>query len=64
VDGCIGVGVKDGLGDAVAVPQVDENDSAQIAAAMYPAHQQGAPAGVGRAKLSTRVCAFEVAEEV
>ena len=50
------VGVEDELRDALAVAQVDEQHAAQIAAAMHPAHQDGAFAGVGR-RAARRRCA-------
>ena len=47
--------VKDHLGDAVAVAQVDEDDAAMIAAAVHPAHQDHGLAFVGGAQRSA-VC--------
>jgi hypothetical protein len=55
VDGRVGVGVKHRLGDAFTVPQVDEDHPAQVAAAMHPAHHQGAGAGVGGPQLAAGV---------
>ena len=58
------IGVEDDLRHAVAIAQVDEDDAAEIAAAMDPAHQQGALAGVGGAQLSAGVRAAKVAEKI
>jgi hypothetical protein len=57
----LGVFVKDKLGNAFAIAQVDENHSAQIAAAMDPAHEQGSLAGIGGAQLAAVVGAAQVA---
>jgi hypothetical protein len=43
---------------------MNEDDAAEIAAAMHPAHEQRARAGVGGAELAAGVRALEVAEEV
>ena len=42
VDFGVYVGMKDDLCDAFAVTQMNENDPAQIAAAVDPSHQQRA----------------------
>jgi hypothetical protein len=61
VDIGFGVFVEDELCDAFAIAQVNENHSAQIAAAMDPAHEQGFLAGIGSAQLPAAVRAAEVA---
>jgi hypothetical protein len=53
--------MKHKLRDAIAIAQMDEHHSAQIAAAMHPAHEQRALAGVGRAQLSAAMRAAEFA---
>src|SRR5262249_22653637 len=60
----VAIGPENDLGYAVAVAKVDEVDSAQIAAAMNPAHQDGALACIGGAKLTTSVGAAKVAEKI
>ena len=57
----VAVGAKDQLRDAFAVAQVDEEHAAQIAAAMHPAHQDGAFAGVGGAKFAAGMRAAQLA---
>jgi len=47
VQGGIGVGAEDDLGDAFAVAQVNEDHAAEIAAAVHPAHEHDAAAVVG-----------------
>jgi len=49
------------LRDAAAVPQVDEDEAAKIAAAMHPAHQHGASAHVRRPQGSAFVRAAQIA---
>ena len=55
---------EDELRRTFAIAQVDEDDAAQIAAAMDPAHQQHALANVFEADGAAIVRAFEVTEEV
>ena len=55
------LGMEDGLGHAVAVPEVDEDDAAKIAAPVHPAHQKNAGAGVARTQLPTRVRSSQLA---
>jgi hypothetical protein len=57
-------GLKNDLGDAIAVAKVGKNDSAVVAATMDPAHEESALAGVGGAKLSAGVGAAKVAKEI
>ena len=56
-----GVGVENQLRDAIAIAQVDEDHATQIAAAMHPAHQQGALSGVGGAQFPAGMCAAKFA---
>ena len=56
----IGFVVEDDLGDAGAVTQVDENDAAEVAAAVNPAHEGGGFAGIGGAEFSAAMCALEI----
>ena len=56
--------VENQLRDAITVAQVNEDHSAQIAAAMDPAHQQGARSCIGGAQFPASVCAAKVAEKI
>jgi hypothetical protein len=49
------------LRHAVAIAQVNEESPAQVAAAMDPAHQQGALAGIGGAQFAAGMRAAKVA---
>jgi hypothetical protein len=49
------------LRDAIAVAQMDEDHSTQIAAAMDPAHQQGALSSVRGAQFPAGICTAKVA---
>jgi hypothetical protein len=49
------------LRHAVAIPQVNEDHSAQIAPAMHPAHQNGAFTGIGGAQFPAGLSAAELA---
>ncbi len=53
--------VEDQLGHAFAVAKVNEDDPAQIAAAMYPSHQQRFLACIGGAQFAPVVGAAQVA---
>ena len=64
VDLRVGIRVENHLGDAVAVPHVDEDDPAEIVTAVDPAHQKGARALVGGAQLAARVRAPQFAEKI
>ena len=64
VDGWVAIGVEDELRDAFAVAQVDEDHAAQIAAAVHPAHQDGALAGVGGAQFAAGVRAAQLAQKI
>ena len=59
--GWVSVRAEDELRDAVAIPQMDEQHPAQIAPAMHPAHQDGAFAGVGCAKVPAGMCPAQFA---
>ncbi len=50
--------VEDDLHDAGAVAEVEEEEIAEVAAAMYPAHDDGVSAGVGGAERAAVVGAF------
>jgi hypothetical protein len=56
--------VKDELGNAIAIAQMNKEHSAQIAAAMHPAHQQGGLSYVRSAQLAAGVRAAELAQEI
>ena len=56
--------IEDDLGDSGAVAQIDENQLAQIAAAMHPAHQHDVFIGVGCAQIAAVVGAFQVSEHI
>ena len=56
--------VEDDLGDAGAVAHVDEDEVAEVAAAVHPAHEDDARAGVGGAQSPAGVRAPKIAEEV
>jgi hypothetical protein len=51
--------IEDNLGDAAAVPEVEKDEVAVIAAAIDPAHEDYLLAGVGGAKIAAHVSAFE-----
>ncbi len=61
VDRRVGVGMKHDLRDAIAVAQVNKDDTAQVATPVDPAHQQGPLARVGGAQLTAGVRAAKVA---
>jgi hypothetical protein len=56
--------VEDHLDDAGAVADVEEEQIAEVAAAMDPAHYDGRFAGVGGAEGAAVVGAFQVAEKI
>jgi hypothetical protein len=56
--------MKDQLGDAIAIPQMNEEHAAEIAPAMHPTHQQGGLASVGGAQLAAGVGAAQFAQEI
>jgi hypothetical protein len=53
--------VEDDLDDAGAVADVEEEQVAEVAAAMHPAHYDGVFAGVGGAQGAAVVGAFQIA---
>ena len=53
-----GVRVHDRLGQAVAVPQVEELDPSVVAHAVHPAVQGDGPADIGRTELAAGGGAF------
>ncbi len=53
--------VKHQLRHAVAIPQMNEDHSAQIAASMHPAHQDGPLARIGGSQLPARMSAAKLA---
>ena len=53
-------GIEDGLGAAFAVAQVDEEESAEVAAGMDPAGERDGLAGVFGAELVAMMRAFHV----
>jgi hypothetical protein len=56
-----GIGfVENNLRDSGAVPQIDKNDAAQIAAAVNPAHERDGFAGIGDAEFSATMSALQI----
>jgi hypothetical protein len=55
-------GPEDALRDAFAVAQVDKDHSAQVAAAMNPAHEHDALAGIFGGQFTAVVGALEVTQ--
>ena len=53
--------VEHHLDDAAAVAQVEEDQVAVVAAAVYPAHHNHVFAGVGGAQIAAVVCPFKLA---
>ena len=64
VNGWIGIGMEDSLRDAVAIANVDEDDSSQVASPVHPAHDERGGPVIGRAELAAGVRALQIAEEV
>ena len=56
--------VEDHLGHAVAVAQVDEDHSAQVAPPVHPAHDDDALARVGGPQFAAGMRAPKVAEKI
>ncbi len=54
--------VENNLRNSSAVAQVDENQLAEIAPAMDPAHEHDVFIGVGGAEGATIICAFQISE--
>src|SRR5208282_6714132 len=61
MDGRIQFVVKDNLGYAGAVAQVNEDDLAEVAAAVDPSHEHNFLACIGESKLPAHMSSFEVA---
>ena len=55
-----GVGGDDDLRDAAAVAQIEEDEVAEIAAAVHPSHEHNFRAGVGGAQLATHMSTFQI----
>ncbi len=56
-----GVGGDDHLRDSGPIAQVEEDQVAEVAALVYPAHEHNVRAGVGGAQLTTHMSTFEIA---
>jgi hypothetical protein len=56
--------VEDKLGDAVAVTQMDENHTAQIAPPVNPAHEKNRFSDIGRPQSSAAMSTAHLAEKV
>jgi hypothetical protein len=56
--------LKDDLGEAVTVAEIDEDDRAMVAPAMDPSHEEGAFARVPGAKLAAGMRAAQVPEKI
>jgi hypothetical protein len=56
--------VEDQLRDAIAITQVNEEHATQIAAAMYPPHQERGLADVRHTQLAATVRAAQVSQEI
>ena len=52
------------LSDSIAVPQINEDDASEVAALMYPPHQQDAGTGVRRTEFSASVRAPKFAKKI
>jgi hypothetical protein len=52
---------EDDLGDAGAVADIDEDDGAEVAAAVDPSHEDGFLTSVGRAQSAAQVGTSKVA---
>src|SRR5579862_6940609 len=61
VEGSIALAAEDDLGDARAVADVDEDDGAEVAAAVDPSHEHGLFAGIGGAESPAHMCTSQVA---
>ncbi len=59
-----GVGGDDHLRDAAAVAQVEEDEVAEVAPAVDPAHENNFRAGIGGAQRATHMSAFEITKEI
>ncbi len=61
VDGGGVLAAEDDLGDAGAVADIDEDDGAEVAAAVDPSHEDGFLTSVGRAQSAAQVGTSKVA---
>ena len=59
-----GVGGDHHLGDAAAVAQVDEDQVAEVATAIDPAHEHNVRTGIGGAQRSAHVSTFQVTNKI
>ena len=59
-----GVAVEDNLREAGAVPKIDEDHLAVVAAAMHPAHEHDVRAGIGGAEIAAAMRAFQITEKI
>ncbi len=64
VHGGAGLGGDDDLGDAAAVAQVEEDQVAEVAAAVDPSHENDFGAGIGGAQRPTHMSAFEITKKI
>ncbi len=64
VHGRAGFGGDDDLGDAAAVAQIEEDEVAEIAAAVDPSHEYDGGAGIGGAEGSAHMSAFEITKKI
>ena len=64
VHGGAGFGGDDDLGDAAAVAQVEEDEVAEIAAAVDPSHENDFGAGIGGAEGAAHMSAFEITKKI
>ena len=56
--------IEDDLRDSSAVAQINEDQLAEIAAAMHPTHEDDIVIGVGCAQVTGIICALQVSERV
>jgi hypothetical protein len=64
VEGSVALGAKDELGNAFTVAEVDEDDAAEVPAAVDPSHQEYALALIGRTKGTAVVGTAKLAEKI
>jgi hypothetical protein len=56
-----GIGSDHNLRNTGAIPQIEEDEIAEVAAAVHPSHQDNLGAGVGGTQLSAHMSSFEFA---
>src|SRR5262249_4534172 len=61
---CFGIAMENELRHAITIAQMDEQDAAQVAAAVHPPHQNRLFTGIGRTQFSAGVRAPQFAEKV